>query len=55
MRGLDLAFTNPGRSEGVVNVCLCLGCGSVGGVGGDWVVGMDQGWRSGVVLYMCDM
>ena len=43
MRGLGLGFTNP-----VVDVCLCFGCG---GVGGEWVGGLDQGrerWDGGM-------
>ena len=27
----------------MLDVCLCLGCGAVCGVGGDWVGGLDQG------------
>ena len=27
MRGLDLGFTNPVGTEGVLDVCLCLGYG----------------------------
>ena len=38
-----LGFTNPVGTEGVLSVCLCLSCGSVGGVGGEWVGGLDQG------------
>ena len=34
MRGLRLAFTNPVRTGGVLDVCLCLG---YGGVGKEWV------------------
>ena len=33
MRGLGLDFTNPVRTGGVLDVCLCLGCGSMGGIG----------------------
>ena len=40
MRGLGLGFTNPVGIGRVLDVCLCLGCG---GVGGEWVGGMDQG------------
>ena len=40
--GLGLGFTNPVRTEGVLDVCLCLGCGGMGGVGGEWVWGLDQ-------------
>ena len=29
--------------RGVLDVCLCFGCGGVGGVGGEWVGGLDQG------------
>ena len=34
MRGLGLGFTNPVRTRGVLDVCMCLDCGGVGGVGG---------------------
>ena len=40
MRGLGLDFTNPVGTEGVLNVCLCFGCG---GVDGEWVGGLDRG------------
>ena len=43
MRGLDLGFTNPVGTGGVLDVCLCFGCGGVGGVGREWVGGLDQG------------
>ena len=26
---------------GVLDMCLCFGCGGVGGVGGEWVGGLD--------------
>ena len=29
--------------RGVLDLCLCLGCGGVGGVGGEWAGGLDQG------------
>ena len=32
----------------MLDVCLCLGCGGVGGVGWEWVWGFDHGldgWR----------
>ena len=35
MRGLGLGFTNPVGTGGVLDVCLYLGCGGVGGVGGE--------------------
>ena len=38
MRELDLGFTNPVGTGGVLD--MCLGCG---GVGGEWVGGLDQG------------
>ena len=28
---------------GVLDVCLCFSCAGVGGVGGQWVGGLDQG------------
>ena len=44
MRGLGLGFTNYVGTGGVLDVCLCFGCGGVGGVGGEWVGGrgLDQ-------------
>ena len=30
-------------NRGVLDVCLCLDCGGVGGIGGEWVGGSDQG------------
>ena len=43
MRGLGLGFTNHVGTGGVLDVCLCFGCGRVGGVGGEWLGGLDQG------------
>ena len=43
MRGLGLGFTNPVETGEVLDVSLCLGCGGVGCVGGEWVGGLDQG------------
>ena len=43
MRGLGLVFINPVRTGGVFDVCLCVGCGSVGDVGGEWVGDLGQG------------
>ena len=40
MRELGLGFTNPVGTGGMLDMCLCFGCG---GVGGEWVWGMDQG------------
>ena len=39
MRGLGLGFTNVVGTWGVLDVCLCLGCGGVDSVGGEWVGG----------------
>ena len=33
IRGLCLGFTNPVRTGGVLDVCLCLRCCGVGGEG----------------------
>ena len=43
MGGLGLDFTNFVGTGGVLDVCLCFSCGGVGGVGVDWVWGLDQG------------
>ena len=43
MRGLGLEFNNPVGTEGVLDVCLCFGCGGVGDVGVEWEGGLDQG------------
>ena len=45
MRGLGLSFTNPVGKRGVLGMCLCFDCGCVGGIGGEWVEGLDQGWE----------
>ena len=42
MRKLGLGSTNPVGTWGVLDVCLCFGCGGVSGVGGEWVWGLDQ-------------
>ena len=46
---MGLWFTNSVGTWGVLDECLGLGCG---GVGGEWVRGLDQGleeWRG--VMY----
>ena len=43
MRELGLGFTNPVGTGGVLDACLCFGCGGVGCVCGKWVGGLDQG------------
>ena len=37
MRELGLVFSNPVGTGGVLDVCLCFGCG------GDWVGDLDLG------------
>ena len=51
MRELGLGFTNPVGTGVVLDMCLCFGCGCVGGVGGERVGGLDQGreWGGGVM------
>ena len=48
MRELGLGFTNPVGTGGVLDMCLCFGCG-----GGEWVGDLDQGqgqeWWGGVM------
>ena len=61
MIGLGLGFASHVRTGGVLDVCLCLGCGGVGGVGsvgsvdGAWVRAWTRFWRGGVVLCLCEM
>ena len=43
MRELGLGFTNSVGTGGVLDMCLCFGCGGVGGVGGECVGGLDKG------------
>ena len=43
--GLVLGFTNPVGTMGVLDVCLCLGCGGVGGVGYERVWAWNRVWR----------
>ena len=43
MRELGLGFTNPLGIGGVLDMCLCFGCGGVGGDGGEWVGGLNRG------------
>ena len=51
MRGLGLVITNPVGTGKLLDVCLCFGCGGVGGFGEEWVGGLDQGLegRGGVM------
>ena len=48
MRELGLGFTNPLGTGGVLDMCLCFGCG---GVGGEWA--WTRVGRGGVVLCLC--
>ena len=51
MRGASLGFTNPLGTEGVLDVCLCFGCGGVGGVGMEWVGVWTRVWTGW--CYVC--
>ena len=53
MRKLGLGFTNYVGTGGVLDMCLCFGCGGVGGVDGEWVGGWER-W-GGVVLCVCEV
>ena len=46
-RGLGLGFTNPLGTGGVLDVCLCLGCAGVDGVGGEGA--WTRVWEGGVM------
>ena len=46
MRGMGLGFTNPVGTGGVFDVCLCFGCG---GVGGEWIGAWTRDGRGGVM------
>ena len=49
MRELVLGFTNPVGTEEVLDMCLCFGCGGVGGVwSGEW-----ESWAKGVIMCVC--
>ena len=45
MSELGLGFNNPVGTGGVLDMCLCFGCG---GVGGEWVGAWTRVW-SGVM------
>ena len=40
IRELALGFTNPVGTGGVLDMCLCFGCG---GVDWEWIGSLDQG------------
>ena len=52
MRGLCLGFTNPVGTGGVRDVCLCLYCGGVDGVGESGWVALARVWE-GDVMVVC--
>ena len=58
MREFGLGFTNPMGTGGVLDMCLCVGCGGVGvvgGVGGEWVWAWTRVGSGGVLLCMCEV
>ena len=42
----ELGFTNSGGTWGKWDMCLCFGCG---GVGGEWVGRLARVWEGGVM------
>ena len=56
MRGLGFGFSNPVGTSGVLDICLCLVCCGVGGVGGEWVGCLEQGLEEwgGVMSVNCE-
>ena len=52
MRELGFGFTNPVGTRGVLDMCLCFGCG---GVGGEWVGAWTRVGSGGVVLCLCEV
>ena len=51
VRGLGLGFTNPGGTWGKWDMCLCFGCGGMGGgMGGLLWPGTG---RVGGIMYVC--
>ena len=54
VRELGLGFTNTVGIGGVWDVCMCLGCSGVSGVGeGSGWVALSRVLVNGVVLCMC--
>ena len=54
-REFGLGFTNPVGTGGVLEMCVCFGCGGVHGVGGEWVGGWTRVGSGGVVLCLCEV
>ena len=52
MRGFGSGFTNPVGTWGMLDVCLCFGCG---GVCGEWVGAWVRVGRGYVVLCLCEL
>ena len=55
MRELGLGFTNLVGTGGVLDMCLCFGCGDVGGVCGEWVGAWTRVGSGRVVLCLCEV
>ena len=58
MRGLGLDFTYAVGTGVVLEVCLCLCCRGVGGMGGvgqEWVGAWNRVLNGGVVLCLCEL
>ena len=55
MRELGLGITNPVETGGVLDMCLCFGCGGVGGVGGECVGAWTRVGSCVVVLCLCEV
>ena len=52
MRIFGLDVTNPVGTGGVLDECLCFGCGGVCGVCEEWVGAWTRGWKGGW-CYVC--
>ena len=53
VRGLGLDFVNLGGIWGKWDMCLCFGCGGVGGVRVSGWVAWARVWEGGVLLCLC--
>ena len=54
MKELGLCFTNPVGTRGVLDMCLCFGCGGEL-CSGELVGGLDRVGSGGVVLCLCEV